>query len=337
MVLVTGATGLLGSMITLQLLQRGHEVRATKRVDSKEEKVKHYFSYYTDQPEEWFAKIQWVEVDFQDILSLQDAVKGIAEVYHCAAKVSMNPKYKNEIYQTNIVGTKNLLYACENSEVEKFCFISSVSTLDGLNPEGLYDEESHYKPAIAHSVYAKSKHFAEMEVWRASAEGMQVVVVLPAMILASGSWDSSSGVVFDTFRKNRFTFSGGANYVDVRDVAYICVELMSRGIFGERFIAAAGKKSYFDFTRLVREKLGRSKPKIIPDALLHFVRIFNVFGFLIPPLKMVNKANIESITTNNGMSNEKIKKALDFEFIPVDESIAFHFNNYLADLNHEKR
>jgi len=333
MVLVTGATGLLGRVIVLQLLKKGVQVRATKRASGDLNEVKHSFSFYTENAEELFQKIEWVNIDFEDLDSLKSAVKGVEEIYHCAAKVSMNPKDRKSLYKTNIEGTKNLLYVCENSAVKKFCFISSVSTLDGLNAEGKYDEESHYKAALRHSAYAKSKHFSEIEVWRAAAEGMNVAVVLPAMILASGRWNSSSGVIFRTFEKNKFTFSGGANYVDVRDVAKICIELMERNIFGERFIAVSGNKTYRDFAQKIRNRFGSSSPKVIPDFLLHFARIFNVFGFLIPPLKMVNKVNIDAVTTNHKLSNEKVKKVLNFDFIPVDESIDFHLGNYIKDKN----
>lgn len=331
MVLVTGATGILGSMIVLQLLQKGVEVLAAKRPNSDIGAVLHTFSLYTDQAQELFDKIQWTDLDLGDILGLQNVLENVTEVFHCAAMVSMNPYYKKEMYETNIVGTKNILYACENSSVQKFCFISSVATLDGLNANGEYDEESHYKSSLPHSAYAKSKHFAEMEVWRAGAEGLNIVIVLPAIILASGTRNSSSGVLFKSLEKNKFTFSGGANYVDVRDVSKMCIELMEKNIFNERFIAVSGTETYYNFSNKVRTKMGKSKPKILPDALLNFSRVFSVFGFLIPALKMLNKANIEAVTTNHGMSNEKIKSALHFDFIPITESIDFHLNNYFKD------
>lgn len=329
-VLVTGATGLLGRVIVLQLLKQGVEVCAAKRTSSDLKDVQHSFQFYTENPNEWFKKIEWVDLDFKDSFSIQNALKDVSEVYHCAAKVSMNPKDRTEIYQTNLEGTKRLLYECDH--IEKFCFISSVSTLDTFNADGQYDEECDFKHTLKHPAYATSKHFAEMEVWRAYSEGLKTVIVLPAMILGSGQWNGSTGVIFKTFRKNRFAFSGSVNFVDVRDVARMSIELMDKNIFGQRFIAVSGQESYFNFAKKVRTKLGLSIPKIIPKSLLNFGRVFNVFGFLIPALKMVNKENIEAVTSHHVLSNKKIKEVLNFEFIPLAESIDFHLENYVRDL-----
>lgn len=334
MILVTGATGILGRVIVLELLKRGKNVRAVKRKTSNTEEVRKSFRFYTENPDEWFSKIEWTDVDFEDTDSIQNALNGVSEVYHTSAKVSFNPKDEKELYKTNIEGTKQLLYACENASVQKFCFISSIAVLDGLNENGTMDEKSDYNPKLDHSPYSVSKHFSEMEVWRASAEGLQTVIVNPAMIIGSGNWNQSSGTLFSTFEKNGFTFSGGSAYVDVRNVAEISIELMERNIFGERFIAVSENLKYADFGKMVREKLNLPPQKIVPKSLLTVALWLNrLFGWLILPLRMVTGYNIEAITSFNIISNEKIRKTLDFSFIPVKDSVDFHLENYLKDKN----
>ena len=331
MTLVTGATGILGRVIVLELLKRGKTVRATKRKTSNLEEVRHSFKFYTENPDEFFNKIEWVDIDFDDIHSLKIAVNGVEEVYHCAAKVSFHPDARNKMYHTNIDGTKNLLYACENSSVKKFCFVSSIAVLDGFNENGMMDEDSDFNSKLEHSAYAESKHFSEMEVWRASAEGLNVVIVNPGMIIGSGNWNESSGLIYENFTKG-FTFSGGTSYVDVRDVAKISVELMEKNIFGERFILISENKRYSEMTNFVRNKLGKSTPKILSKSVLNFAKILNFcFGWFIPSLKMANKVNIESVTNLNPVSNQKIRERLDYEFIPVEESLDFHLKNYRQD------
>ena len=331
MTLVTGATGILGRVIVLELLKRGKTVRATKRKTSNLEEVRHSFKFYTENPDEFFNKIEWVHIDFDDIDSLKIAVNGVEEVYHCAAKVSFHPDARKKMYHTNIDGTKNLLYACENSSVKKFCFVSSIAVLDGFNENGMMDEDSDFNSKLEHSAYAESKHFSEMEVWRASAEGLNVVIVNPGMIIGSGNWNESSGLIYEKFTKG-FTFSGGTSYVDVRDVAKISVELMEKNIFGERFILISENKRYSEMTNFVRNKLGKSTPKILSKSVLNFAKILNFcFGWFIPSLKMANKANIESVTNLNPISNQKIRERLDYEFIPVEESLDFHLKNYRQD------
>lgn len=336
MVLVTGATGILGRVIVLELLKRGKIVRAAKRRSSNLEEVRHSFQFYTENPDDYFNKIEWMNVDFEDIHSLQNALIGVEEVYHCAATVSFHPADQRRMYHTNIEGTRNLLYACEGSQVKKFCFVSSIAVLDGVNEKDETDENSDYNQKLDHSAYAVSKHFSEMEVWRAAAEGLNTVIVNPGIIIGSGNWTQSSGLLFQNLARP-YTFSGGASYVDVRDVAKASIELMDNNIFNERFILISENKRYAEVASYVRQKMGLSSPKIIPSALLTVGRVLNfVFGWLFSPLRMVDKVNTESVTSMSNVSNDKIVKTLGFKFIPVNESIDFHLENYRTDKKSKK-
>lgn len=330
MILVTGATGILGRVVVLELLKRGKAVRAAKRPTSNLKEVKASFQWYGSNPNELFQKIEWVEVDFENQESLTHALNGVEEVYHCAAKVSFHPKDEKQMYQTNITGTRQLLYACESSSVKKFLLVSSVAVLDGLNEEGMLDETSDFNPKIDHSSYAISKHFSEMEVWRASAEGLQTVIVNPGIIVGSGNWNSSSGMLFKELGERPYTFSGGASYVDVRDVAKVSIELMEKNIFGERFILVSENKKYQEVANIIRQKSGKPAIKVLPNGLLKVGIFLNaVLGWLISSLKMVNAVNVKSVIEFNPISNQKIKKKLNWEFIPLEESLVFHHENYL--------
>lgn len=336
MILVTGATGILGRVIVLQLLKQGKSVVAAKRKSSNIEEVKDSYKFYTDSPDAFFDRIKWVDVDFDDTFSLENALRGIEEVYHCAATVSFHPADQRRMYHTNIEGTRNLLYACEGSQVEKFCFVSSIAVLDGVNEKDETDENSDYNQKLDHSDYAVSKHFSEMEVWRAAAEGLNTVIVNPGIIIGSGNWTQSSGLLFENLARP-YTFSGGASYVDVRDVAKASIELMDNNIFNERFILISENKRYAEVASYVRQKMGLSSPKIIPSALLTVGRVLNfVFGWLFSPLRMVDKVNTESVTSMSNVSNDKIVKTLGFKFIPVNESIDFHLENYRTDKKSKK-
>lgn len=331
-VLVTGATGILGRVIALKLLKQGKSVKATKRKHSNLEDVKASFRFYTDDSETWFEKIQWINVDFEDINALENALENISEVYHCAAKVSFHPKDRNEMYQTNIEGTKNLLYACDGSSVEKFCFVSSVAVLDGFNDDGFQDEDSNYNSKLAHSTYAKSKHFSEMEVWRAAAEGLNMVIVNPGIIIGTGNWKSSSGEMFGQLANSAYSTDGSSGYVDVRDVADIAINLMDQNIFDQRFVLTSENIKNKIVADKVRKAVGKSSVKIVPKSVLNIGRGLNfLLGWLIPSLKMANKVNIDAITTDSKLSSQKIKNQLNYQFIPVEESLDFHLTHYLQD------
>jgi nucleoside-diphosphate-sugar epimerase len=334
MVFVTGATGILGRVVVLELLKRGKQVRAAKRSTNNTEEMRKSYRFYTENSDEIFQKIEWSDVDFDDLKSLQNAVTDVEEVYHCAAKASFHPKKKKEIYHTNIEGTKQLLYACENSSVKKFCFVSSIAVLDGFNEQGEMDENSDFNSKLEHSAYAKSKHFSEMEVWRASAEGLNTVIINPGLSIGSGTWNSSSGEMFGAFEKYPFAMPGSVSYIDVRDAAKIAVELMENNIFGERFILVSENKKYAEVGNFVRKKLGKTEAKILPNFVLKTGIVINfLFGRLFPKLQMMNKVNIEAVISHNIVSNKKIREKLNYKFIPVMESLDFHLKNYKEDNN----
>ena len=112
MILVTGATGLVGSHLLYQICRTEDKIRATKRDRSNLALVKKVFSYYTDHAEILFNKIEWVDADLLNICELEDAFKGVTKVYHCAAWLSFNPKHKHQMIKNNLESTANIVNLC---------------------------------------------------------------------------------------------------------------------------------------------------------------------------------------------------------------------------------
>ena len=82
----------------------------------------------------------------------------------------------------------------------------------------------------------------------------------------------------------------------------------------------------------IRKKMGLSPAKVLSASLLKMGYYTNVlFGWAFPLLRMMNKVNLDTVTTNNLVSNEKIKQKLGYQFIPVEESVDFHLKNYIKD------
>jgi len=333
MILITGATGILGRVIALELLKKGKKVRATKRSSSNLPEVKDSYKFYTDRPDFYYDQIEWVDIDFDDQDSLENALKDVDEVYHCAAKVSFNPSAEKELYRNNSEATEKLLFAIDPDKVKKFLFVSSIAVLDGYNDKGEMDENSDFNEKLDHSNYAISKYLSEMEVWRASAEGLNTIIINPGLIIGSGNWNHSSGKLFKEM-SNGFTFSGSTAYVDVRDVAKIAVELMERSIFGQRFILTSEDVKYKHMADKVRKTFGKTPAKLISNSILDILPFFSViFGWFIPILKLGNRTNVETIKSDSKITNNKIRETLNYEFIPIDESVDFHLKNYAQSIS----
>ena len=262
MILLTGATGLLGSHIAYELLQQGKKIRALKRKDSNSTLTEKIFSFYTNEHIELLNSIEWVEGDVLDLGSLEDAMVGITHVYHCAAMVSFLPKEKDKMMQVNIEGTANVVNAAMHAGVKKLCHISSIAALGSTIDGSLITEETWWKNNPSNSYYAISKYGAEREVWRAAEEGLNVVIVNPSFIIGPGDTSKSSSEAFGILRKGASWYTNGVNgYVDVRDVAHAAIKLIESDVLNQRFILNAANLSYRSFFDKVLVQLNKPKTK----------------------------------------------------------------------------
>src|SRR6185369_10296384 len=128
-----------------------------------------------------------------DVFSLEDALSGMEEVYHCAGLVSFNEADRYQLKKVNAEGTANIVNMALEKGIKKFCHVSSVATLQVQANKKYIDEFSVWKTASGNSTYAISKYRAEFEVWRGMSEGLNVVVVNPSLVLGAGCWGQSSG------------------------------------------------------------------------------------------------------------------------------------------------
>jgi len=199
MILVTGGTGLVGAHLLYQLALTNDKIRAIHRKNSNLKAVENVFSYYTNDYKKQFKKIEWIEADIIDVSSLEKAFKNITYVYHCAAIVSFDKKDYQQMRKVNIEGTANIVNFSLAHNIQKFCFVSSIATIEKKahlpssqreETTQLIDETDEWNTETNNYGYAITKYGAEMEVWRATQEGLDVVIVNPGVILGSGFWHS---------------------------------------------------------------------------------------------------------------------------------------------------
>ncbi len=337
MILVTGGSGLLGSHLLFDLVSAGRPVRAIKRKTSNTDTVKKVFSYYSDTADELFGKIQWVDADILDFQSMDDALEGIDDVYHAGAVVSFYPNDHKAMLRTNTEGTANLVNLCIDRKIRKFCYVSSVAVLGRAVNDGISDETTWWQPSNKNSVYGQSKYGAEREVWRGMEEGLNAFIVNPSVILGPGFWDGGNSGLFSLVWKGLKYYTRGINgYVDVRDVSRAMILLMESDISKERFIVSSENCSYQQLFEYMAKYLGKPAPSInVPPALTGLAwRVEAVRSFIMRSKPEVTREMATTTAQVYTYSNEKLRKALGFEFKPIEQSIKEISEIFLKD--HER-
>ncbi|WP_395059069.1 NAD-dependent epimerase/dehydratase family protein [Flavobacterium sp.] len=320
MVLVTGATGLVGSHLVLHLLEQSQMVKALFRNENGKQKVKSVFEYYNKQ--ELFGKIHWCQADILDIPSLEIAFQDINYVYHCAALISFDPKDEGNLRKTNIEGTQNIISFCIDFKIKKLCYVSSIAALGDLAPnENIVTEESEWNPEIQHSDYAISKYGAEMEVWRAQQEGLDVIIVNPGVILGPLFWIEGSGEIYEKV-KNELPFytKGSTGFISVNDVVSILSLLMQSNITGEKFILISENKTYQELVFAIAETLKIKKPKLYVGKLLTSFawRADWFLATFFRKKRILTNDLASALHSKDVYSNEKTIKRLGYKFLEVD-------------------
>jgi dihydroflavonol-4-reductase len=334
MIFVTGATGLVGSHLLLQLATGEKPIRAMKRASSDLGLVEKVFRL--DGKEQLLGRIEWVEADLLDIFSLDDALKGVDEVYHCGAMVSFHPALRKQMQRVNVEGTANLVNACLDAGVKKFCHVSSVAALGRSGEDQVIDEQSLWKTSKRNSAYAISKYGAEKEVWRGIAEGLDAVIVNPSIIFGVGNWNSgSSEMIKLTWKGLRFYTSGINSFVDVRDVAKSMIQLMDGNHFGERFIITSESLPYRQIFTWIATFLGKKPPSIPVTPLMGEIawRLVAVKGLITGRRPALTRETTRTAAKRYYYSAEKVKKRLGFTFIPVEQSLADTCKVFLSEMN----
>jgi dihydroflavonol-4-reductase len=310
MILVTGGSGLVGSELISQLLAEGNIVKAI----------------YNNTP---LTIVQQnliaVKCDILDTSSLEDAMEGVTQLYHCAAIVSFNKKNKNNLFKINIEGTANVVNAAIDAGVKKMVHVSSVSALGRIRENKVITEEMNWAEETSNSLYGKSKYLGEMEVWRGIGEGLQAVIVNPSIILGGGNWDTGSSAIFKS-AYNEFPWytEGVTGVVDVRDVARAMILLMNSEINKQRFILSAENISYKEVFTKIATCFNKKPPhkKVTPFIASIVWRMEAVKSMFTKKEALVTKETARTGLAKVYFNNSKILKALpDFTFTPIDETI----------------
>ena len=251
-VAVTGATGLLGGNLAIELRRRGHEVVATKRASSK---TAHLDGH----------GIQWVDANLSDPDALTAAFEGCGAVYHCAAVVHILPAPTPEMEQGNVEGTRNVVDAARRANVSRLVHCSSTVTT-AISDDGQPVTEDSTWNLDHHGLndgYAKTKRAAEDIVIEAAKNDLDAVIVNPAYMFGPlDSRPSSGKLVMELAQRRVPAYTAGwNNFVDVRAVARGMIAARERGVRGRRYILGGENMSYRDLMRRVAGHAGVKPPR----------------------------------------------------------------------------
>ena len=311
--LVTGATGLIGSFICRAMLKAGYSVRALRRETSDMSLIK-------DVEHE----IEWVECDILDVVNLEKYMQSISGVIHNAAFISYDSRDEALMRKINVEGTANIINIAIKKNITHFLHMSSVAAVGKKASEGSVNETHTITPDDALTGYARSKWLAELEVWRAIAEGLPAVVLNPSLVLGPGSLDKSSTQVFKyVWDEKQFYTTGIVNYVDVRDVANVAVQAVKQEITGERFIINGGSVSYRQLFEEIANSLDKRPPSIkINASLIKVLSKLDWIRTLLTQQKPLVTDELAQVARNSHTyNNDKVRQALGVEFRPLNETI----------------
>jgi nucleoside-diphosphate-sugar epimerase len=314
-ILVTGGTGLLGSYLLRYLVKEGYSnIRALKRTSS---------SMVLVEPIQ--EKIEWINGDILDVFALEDAMKGVNQVYHCAALVSSKPRQYQEMMEVNKEGTSNLVNACLHEGIEKLVHVSSIAALGRRKKLKEINENTKWEKSNWNSQYALSKYQAEMEVWRGSAEGLNIAIVNPSVILGSGFWDYGVGPLFKRIWDGfRYFPIGTTGFVDARDVARFMIKLMESDISNERYILNATNLSYQDFFSKIAKVLDKKAPDIKVGKYKKELawRLDWLKSKLTGSERLITKNSAVHTSRTFVYDNTKSTEVFDFQYLPIEKTIA---------------
>ena len=322
MIFVTGGTGLVGSHILLKLSQSNISFKALKRKSSSLNVCKDVFTYYN--AESHFNNIRWIDGDVNDIPSLEEGMRDCTKVIHAAAIVSFHKDDDKIMHRINVEGTENIVNVAIGAGIEKLSYISSIAALGRNTTSNIVDEDCQFKISKKENNYSLSKYYSEQEVWRASQEGLDVVILNPSVILGPGNWTKGSSQIFQKIYNGlKYYTRGSTGYVDVTDVAECAITLLESNIKNERFIINGENLKFRELFDMIAEGFNKKKAtvKVTPFMKELAWRIELFRSFITGKRPLLTKETANSAMKSSSYSTKKVEDAISFKFVPIKESV----------------
>lgn len=301
--LVTGASGHLGANLVRRLTDAGDEVRVLLRLGSNNRAMDG-------------LEVERVHGDLRDPAALRPAVAGCERVFHCAAMLSTIAGNEREIYDCNVVGTRNLLAASRAAGVRRVVVTGSLSAV-GFEPGRPSDESMGFYPFAEHLPYAHTKALVEHESWKAVAEGVDIVVATSTAILGPNDHKPSRmGKLLLDYANGRLRayIPGGFEFVAASDLCEGHLLAMQHGRCGQKYIFSTSFLSVDELIDLYEEVTGMPRPPLrLPEGLMAAIAGATETLHLIPPSRRrLTPAAVRFLRSRRQANCTKAKEELGY-------------------------
>jgi len=318
---ITGGFGFLGQYIVKAIHDHDHEAELRVLVRTERSTYLHL---------ERLDRIRWITGELNKPETFATQLKGADTVIHNAALVSYRKSDADAIFQSNVIGTRNLMQAALEAGCRNFIFISSISATE-FRPPQITDETMlpSLEQKRLNDMYGYSKLASELELKEVS-EKMRVIILNPSIILGPGSQEIDKAARLVRFLPVIPMLQYINSFVDVRDVARAVVLALTKGQSGERYIVTGSNIGMIEFTQIILRVMGKNAI-LIPlsrggiksiDTLLALLKALR----LEPGIRRLSEMNIDK-----PCSSEKIQSAMGWQpSFSLEQSIrdsSFQKNN----------
>lgn len=311
--LVTGGNGFIGSHLTRFLAEKGEKVRVLVRRQSDLRALEG-------------LPVEMVHADLRDADSLPEAVRGVQRIYHAAADYRLWSKHPQELYESNVAGTRNLLSVAFHAGVERFIYTSSVGTLVSPRAKTLANEQAHMRLEDMVGHYKRSKFLAEQVALSAARDGQPVVIVNPTTPVGPGDWKPTpTGRIIRDFLNGQIPayVDTGLNLVAVEDVAEGHWLAAERGRVGERYILGGRNMTLKEILESLSALSGRPRPRLrLPHAIPYLVSLIDSLASRL--LDREPRIPIESVRLARHrmfVDSSKAQSELGFQARPIEAAL----------------
>jgi len=314
-IFLTGGTGFIGEKLALRLADTGDTVHVLHRSTSDTRRLRH-------------QRIRLFEGDILDPESIGRAVRGCEQAYHLAAWAGVKPKSRQDIWEKNVIGTRNVVQTALKERVDRIVYASTAGVF-GPCEDGCIDEETPLKTDF-YNEYERSKSTVEEEVLEMARSNGRIVVVNPSRVYGPGQLSQSNGItrLIKCYLEGTWHIIPGngsniGNYAFVDDVVAGMMAAMEKGIPGERYLLGGMNASYDELFRILVEVTGMKRFLVrLPESVMivaAHVMVFMTDRFGGAP--MITPALVRKYCRDWRVSSVKACRDLGYRMTSLEEGL----------------